>query len=171
MWWAIPTFITGGVGEIIGWSARVWSSKAPLLDTPFMMQYVSSDTFQKHPSHATLTGLPQLSSVPLFSWQQISSSPEGSLLALVQSTADWSRDYVRLSYNIPFQPSNWPWILTDTIIFCTCDAVALVVQAVGGATASSANDQKGTKLGANIMLGGIIFQLSKSEMLPFGLDN
>lgn len=42
------------------------------------------------------------------------------------------------------------------------DAVALVVQAAGGAMASSANDVAGSKLGANIMLGGIVFQLSES---------
>ncbi|KAH9858165.1 RTA1-like protein [Lenzites betulinus] len=45
-------------------------------------------------------------------------------------------------------------------IFLTCDVVALVVQAAGGAIAAGADDAKGSKLGSNIMLGGIVFQLA-----------
>ncbi|KAI2622406.1 RTA1-domain-containing protein [Hypoxylon sp. NC1633] len=49
---------------------------------------------------------------------------------------------------------------TYTIIFMTCDVVSLVVQAAGGAMASSAaGQQKDTKLGTNIMVAGVIFQL------------
>ncbi|KAI0825088.1 RTA1-like protein [Trametes gibbosa] len=44
-------------------------------------------------------------------------------------------------------------------IFLTCDVIALVVQAAGGAIASGADDAKGSKLGSDIMLGGIVFQL------------
>ncbi|KIM85171.1 hypothetical protein PILCRDRAFT_817160 [Piloderma croceum F 1598] len=47
-----------------------------------------------------------------------------------------------------------------TIIFCSCDVVSLVVQAVGGATASTAvsnNDDPAN--GGHIMLGGIGFQM------------
>ncbi|KDR69649.1 hypothetical protein GALMADRAFT_230599 [Galerina marginata CBS 339.88] len=46
-----------------------------------------------------------------------------------------------------------------TIIFCTCDVVSLVVQGAGGGIAATAPDLKGANLGANIMLGGIVFQL------------
>ncbi|KAH8831931.1 RTA1 like protein-domain-containing protein [Flagelloscypha sp. PMI_526] len=48
------------------------------------------------------------------------------------------------------------------IAFIAADVIALVVQAVGGATASSGieGDTKKQDLGANIMLGGIAFQLS-----------
>ncbi|KZP31391.1 RTA1-domain-containing protein [Athelia psychrophila] len=46
-----------------------------------------------------------------------------------------------------------------TIIFCGFDIVSLVVQAIGGGVASSANTQSGTALGANIMLGGIASQM------------
>ncbi|KAJ6518511.1 RTA1-domain-containing protein [Mycena vulgaris] len=45
-----------------------------------------------------------------------------------------------------------------SIIFCSCDFVALVVQGLGGGMASSANDEAGANLGAHIMLGGIVFQ-------------
>ncbi|KAI0042861.1 RTA1-domain-containing protein [Auriscalpium vulgare] len=45
-----------------------------------------------------------------------------------------------------------------TTIFLTCDIVALVVQGGGGGIASG-NSNSNAKLGGNIMLGGIIFQL------------
>ncbi|KAI1474528.1 RTA1-domain-containing protein [Daldinia eschscholtzii] len=48
-----------------------------------------------------------------------------------------------------------------TIVFLTCDIVSLVVQAAGGAMASTAsNDPDGTKLGTNIMVSGVLFQLA-----------
>ena len=37
-------------------------------------------------------------------------------------------------------------VVPDTIIFCTCDVVSLVVQGVGGGIAAAANDRKGTNL-------------------------
>ncbi|KAI0710518.1 RTA1-domain-containing protein [Earliella scabrosa] len=47
-----------------------------------------------------------------------------------------------------------------TIIFLTCDIVALVVQAVGGARASIALQKNNDpEPGGHIMLGGIVFQL------------
>ncbi|KAL5519103.1 hypothetical protein ACEPAH_786 [Sanghuangporus vaninii] len=48
-----------------------------------------------------------------------------------------------------------------TIVFCSADVVALVVQAVGGALASSASQEDGgdPTTGGNIMLGGIVLQL------------
>lgn len=38
MWWLLPTTVLAGVGEVLGWSARLWSSHNPLLHTPFLMQ-------------------------------------------------------------------------------------------------------------------------------------
>ncbi|KAJ8522070.1 hypothetical protein ONZ45_g1285 [Pleurotus djamor] len=47
-----------------------------------------------------------------------------------------------------------------TIIFLSCDIIALVIQGVGGGIAASAADGDGDAVtGGNIMLGGIIFQL------------
>ncbi|KAF8919312.1 RTA1-domain-containing protein [Mucidula mucida] len=40
MWWTIPTFLLAGALEILGWSERLWSSFAPSLDTPYMIQIV-----------------------------------------------------------------------------------------------------------------------------------
>ncbi|KAJ8509286.1 hypothetical protein ONZ45_g8529 [Pleurotus djamor] len=47
-----------------------------------------------------------------------------------------------------------------TIVFLSCDIIALIVQGVGGGMAASAADGEGNAdLGGNIMLGGIVFQL------------
>ncbi|KAH9478584.1 hypothetical protein JR316_0009041 [Psilocybe cubensis] len=46
-----------------------------------------------------------------------------------------------------------------TIFFTSSDVISLVVQALGGGIAASSNDNAGSKLGSNIMLVGIIFQL------------
>ncbi|KAK0185492.1 RTA1 like protein-domain-containing protein [Armillaria mellea] len=44
-------------------------------------------------------------------------------------------------------------------IFISCDILALLTQAVGGGMASSNNDLSAVKIGSNVMLGGIAFQL------------
>ncbi|KAI0651899.1 RTA1 like protein-domain-containing protein [Trametes meyenii] len=44
-------------------------------------------------------------------------------------------------------------------VFITADIIALLIQSVGGGIAASSNDVKTGKLGSNIMLGGIVFQL------------
>ncbi|KAL2213869.1 RTA1-domain-containing protein [Sarocladium strictum] len=46
-------------------------------------------------------------------------------------------------------------------IFCTCDVIALLVQAAGAALASRAFDQgRDTSRGAHIVVGGVVFQLA-----------
>ncbi|KAL7415338.1 RTA1-like protein [Mrakia frigida] len=52
-----------------------------------------------------------------------------------------------------------------TIVFCTCDVISLVVQAIGGGSAavavqSSSLPRKDPNVGARIMVGGIIFQMA-----------
>ncbi|KAG2356639.1 RTA1 like protein-domain-containing protein [Suillus spraguei] len=42
LWWMIPTATVSGVLEILGWSARLWSSQRPELLTPFEMQLVGT---------------------------------------------------------------------------------------------------------------------------------
>ncbi|KAI1414147.1 RTA1-domain-containing protein [Hypoxylon sp. FL1857] len=55
-----------------------------------------------------------------------------------------------------------------SIVFVTCDTVSLVVQAVGGAMASTASGSgNDTKLGTNIMVTGVLFQLA--AMIVFTL--
>ncbi|KAJ6472910.1 RTA1-like protein [Mycena vitilis] len=38
LWWLFPTAALCGVGELIGWGARLWSSISPTASTPFTMQ-------------------------------------------------------------------------------------------------------------------------------------
>ncbi|KDQ16601.1 hypothetical protein BOTBODRAFT_30523 [Botryobasidium botryosum FD-172 SS1] len=37
-WWLLPTVVICAIGEIIGWSGRLWSSKNPTMLTAFLMQ-------------------------------------------------------------------------------------------------------------------------------------
>lgn len=46
-----------------------------------------------------------------------------------------------------------------TIVFCLCDFVSLVIQAIGGAKASGADTKEGQDQGTHIMVAGIAFQL------------
>src|ERR1700760_2632067 len=48
-------------------------------------------------------------------------------------------------------------------IFCTCDILSLVIQAIGGGQASvaaSATPPKNSKTGTHIMVAGIVFQMA-----------
>lgn len=58
-----------------------------------------------------------------------------------------------------------------TIIFCTCDVVSLVIQAVGGAMASMADTNEQQDRGTNIMEGGIVFQLATMTLFGFLLGD
>ncbi|KAJ7493861.1 RTA1 like protein-domain-containing protein [Mycena latifolia] len=40
MWWLLPTACLCGIGELVGWSGRLWSSFSPSFEDPFMMQCV-----------------------------------------------------------------------------------------------------------------------------------
>ncbi|KZP31384.1 RTA1-like protein [Athelia psychrophila] len=42
MWWLIPTVLLAGVAEIIGWSARLWSSQNPVLKMPYVIQITTT---------------------------------------------------------------------------------------------------------------------------------
>ena len=41
-WIVYPTLVLGALTEILGWSARYWSSRNVLLITPFIMQISTS---------------------------------------------------------------------------------------------------------------------------------
>ncbi|KAI0303352.1 RTA1-domain-containing protein [Multifurca ochricompacta] len=42
LWWLFPTAVLCGLLEVIGWSGRLWSSKNPFLQTPFLMQIATT---------------------------------------------------------------------------------------------------------------------------------
>jgi hypothetical protein len=55
-------------------------------------------------------------------------------------------------------------------IFCTCDIISLVIQAIGGAQASaavSADPPRQSKTGTNIMVAGIVFQTASITVFAF----
>ncbi|RDW76039.1 hypothetical protein BP5796_06860 [Coleophoma crateriformis] len=56
---------------------------------------------------------------------------------------------------------------TYTLVFCGCDFISLLLQAVGGAIASTANTSSSSLAGKNIMLAGLIFQVASLGL--FGL--
>ncbi|KAJ7454181.1 RTA1-domain-containing protein [Mycena latifolia] len=127
MWWLFPTACLCGVGELVGWSGRLWSSFSPSLHDPFMMQVVAT----------------VISPTPLIAVNFV-------LLAWIVTLL--GPCYARLS------PAAY------TVLFVSCDVVALLVQAAGGGIASGASTRAGTQLGAHIMLGGIVFQFAALVM-------
>ncbi|KAF8991637.1 RTA1 like protein-domain-containing protein [Cyathus striatus] len=123
MWWLLPTACLCGIAEIIGWSARLWSSFSPTLSTPFEIQ-ISTTIIAPTPLVAA------------------------NFIILGRLISRVGPQYSRLS-------PKW-----YTIIFCSCDIIALVIQGVGGGLAASADTSSGAETGAHIMLGGIVFQLA-----------
>jgi len=122
-WWLFPTVIMAALGEVIGWSGRLWSSKNDTFITPYLMQI-----------SATI-----IAPTPLIAANFVIL---GRLIKLVGS------EYSRLGPNM------------YTIIFCTADVVALIIQAVGGASASRAvKNGEDPEKGGHVMLGGIVFQM------------
>ncbi|KAJ7743906.1 RTA1-domain-containing protein [Mycena maculata] len=121
MWWLFLTAVLCGLGELVGWSGRLWSSFSPSFSNPFMMQITSTI---------------------------ISPTP---LIAV---------NFILLSWIVTRLGSCYSRLtpIWYTIIFVSCDIVALVIQGAGGGIASAADTVSGTNLGAHIMLAGIVFQ-------------
>ncbi|KAI0810933.1 RTA1-domain-containing protein [Irpex lacteus] len=124
LWFLLPTVVLAIIGEILGWSARLWSSRNVNLLNPFLMQ-ISTTIIAPTPLVAA------------------------NFVILGELIRRMGPQYSRLS-------PMW-----YTIVFCSCDIIALVIQAVGGASASTAvNENKDPDSGGHIMLGGIVFQMA-----------
>ncbi|KAJ7438320.1 RTA1-like protein [Mycena galericulata] len=121
MWWLLITACLCGMGELVGWSGRLWSSFSPSLANPYMMQIT-----------ATI-----LSPTPL--------------IAVNFNLAAWIVIRMGTCY-------SWLTPIWYTVIFVSCDIIALVIQGAGGGIAAGATTLSATNLGANIMLAGIVFQ-------------
>ncbi|KAH7106661.1 RTA1-domain-containing protein, partial [Auriculariales sp. MPI-PUGE-AT-0066] len=118
LWFPLWTAVLCGIGELVGWSARLWCAIDPMADDPFLMHIVP--TFLVAANFVIL----------------------GRVIYLV------GPEYSRLS------PA---WYGKA---FLSADLVALVIQAVGGGMASSADDHAGSERGAQVMLVGIGIQFA-----------
>lgn len=69
--------------------------------------------------------------------------------------------YLCLSRIVVVYGTHLSWLKprTYTIIFCACDFISLLLQAVGGGIAASTRDQNMLTVGKNIMLAGLGFQV------------
>ncbi|KAJ7692474.1 RTA1 like protein-domain-containing protein [Mycena rosella] len=121
MWWLFPTACLCGIGELVGWSGRLWSSFSPSADDPYMMQITTTI----------------IAPTPLIAV---------SFILLGRIVERLGPCYSRIT-------PRW-----YSRIFVSCDFIALCAQGAGGGLAATANNDAGAKLGANIMLGGIVFQ-------------
>ncbi|KAJ7501116.1 RTA1-domain-containing protein [Mycena galericulata] len=124
-WWLLPTAVLCGIGELVGWSGRLWSSLSPTAETPFIIQISTT---------------------------------------IIAPTPLLAANFIILSRLIHQLGLSYSWLTPKwyTRLFLPCDIIALVVQAVGGAMASSAgeDDLAAANRGANVMLGGIGFQFA-----------
>ncbi|PRP79036.1 RTA1 domain protein [Planoprotostelium fungivorum] len=132
-WW-LHVLTIGGIGECIGWGARLYNAYEPTNGNGFLCQI------------AVLVIAPVFYSAAIY-----------LMLGKVMSLTN--PEYSRL------RPKLY------SIVFITCDVIALVVQAIGGGMAATAIDLEGADLGARIMLGGIVFQLvSMTLFVIFAVD-
>jgi hypothetical protein len=46
-----------------------------------------------------------------------------------------------------------------SIVFMGCDLLSLILQGAGGGIAATADDNKGSDVGVNVMIAGLIFQV------------
>ncbi|KAJ6498214.1 RTA1 like protein-domain-containing protein [Mycena vulgaris] len=144
MWWLFPTACLCGIGELVGWSGRLWSSFSPSFGDPYMMQITSTI----------------ISPTPLIAVNFILLSRIVTRLGpcYARLTPKWcTSPPIFITRNGAHTRSHSPPSL-DTIIFVSCDIFALVIQGAGGGIASSADTLSGANLGAHIMLAGIVFQ-------------
>ncbi|KZT70111.1 RTA1 like protein, partial [Daedalea quercina L-15889] len=122
LWWLLFTAVLAGIMELIGHGARLWSSYNIHINTPYLIQIVTTI----------------LAPTPLVA---------ASFITLSEVIRRLGQQYSRLS-------ARW-----YTIVFVSCDIIALIIQALGGASADAAvNQNKSAKPGGDTMLGGIIFQ-------------
>ncbi|KAF8503092.1 RTA1 like protein-domain-containing protein [Gautieria morchelliformis] len=117
-YWMLPTVVMCGMGELIGWGARLWSSITPHSQNAFLMQITTTIISPTFMTAAFYTML-------------------GRIISRL------GPQFARMSPRV------------YVIVFITADLAALIVQAVGGAQASTAANPED---GAHVMLIGIFLQ-------------
>jgi hypothetical protein len=108
MWWLLPTVVLGGIGEILGWTGRLWSTENILHETPFMIQIsttIMAPTFilaTNFITFARITGInilgnaysrlpPRLSLLIFLSCDIISLAVQGAGCGMVSSASTLKR--------------------------------------------------------------------------------
>lgn len=96
MWFFIPTAILCGVGEVAGWSGRLWASINVMNDNAFMIQYVDRLWSIDRMLTSSTEFVARLSLLHPFS-RSSSYSLDGSFESLAPTTACSSRGCIQLS--------------------------------------------------------------------------
>lgn len=127
----------------MGWASRTWAYSCPYNATAFMMQLA-----------CLILGLPLFLASSARRPTNRPVAPNlytaGCYIALGKIITTLGRQYS------PISPRLYLYI------FCGCDIVSLVVQAIGGASAAAAFNslpRGNTKPGTSLMVAGIVFQL------------
>ena len=149
--WVFGRFVgIGCLGEMIGYIGRIIMNSNPWSNAGFEIQI------------CTLI----LAPVSLFSLPNHSHK----LIRVMQQSFFAAAIYITIKHMVrsigpqfsPFRASLYPWI------FMSCDLLSLVLQAVGGALAATANTPSASALGGRVMLAGIVFQVATFTFL-YGL--
>jgi hypothetical protein len=94
---------------------------------------------------------------------------ETQICTLTMAPAFWSAAiYLTLKHEVnvlgpKFSPLKAKWY---PYIFVSCDLVSLSLQGAGGGLAATATTPKGSAMGSNIMMAGIVWQVA--TLLVFG---
>lgn len=74
-------------------------------------------------------------------------------------------NYILLGRIIPILGAKYTFIhpLSYTVVFIVGDIISLIVQAVGGGTASAADTLEGANNGGYIMVGGVMVSFKTSD--------
>lgn len=144
------TFGFGALAELLGWIGRLISSTSQEWD-PAFGGYWESD------GNAFLMQITTLIIAPAF----ISGGESVEYFTKVSVHAYCVFRYVILARVIRAAGEQYSRLYARTyaIIFCSGDILSLVIQAIGGGTASAADTDEGAERGARIMVAGVILQL------------
>ncbi|KAK5800512.1 hypothetical protein VI817_002724 [Penicillium citrinum] len=145
-WWA-SVFSVGCLVEVIGWAGRTWSSECPYNSTAFLMQISTLIIGESYKVKAYFSLFLRQANNQSFTAPTFFTA--GIYVILGRFIQVLGRESSIL------KPSLYLWI------FCTCDVISLVIQAIGGGLASgeASKINGNTAPGTHIMVAGIVFQL------------
>ncbi|TIA28363.1 RTA1-domain-containing protein [Aureobasidium pullulans] len=137
-------FAIGCLTEVLGWAARSWSNECPYNANAFLMQIC---TLIIGPYSTLLLRID-----PVLTFYTAPTFFTAGIYVILGRMIAIAGPGVS-----PIGPTWYLWI------FCTVDVISLVIQAVGGGSAAVAFNSTppgNTKVGTNIMVAGIDFQLA-----------